>query len=183
MRDLGRLLVLGVRLVDASPVGPQPDGTWYINIGENIDDIRRVDDFTAFTDRELVKDFEANEPVTEIDRASKHPNLPIFAMGPNSSMTAGSEEAEDNNALSEKTAVTRLIEAMKNHPAVAFVLLMLPVAGGALGVANLWYSSVISEYRQKVEELSAELSKLRQELAQIRTPQTPERTGKQPHGK
>lgn len=72
VRDLGRVLVLGIRLVDTSAVGPQPNGTWYVNIGEGIDDIRRIRDFAQYIQQEIVKSFDPEEPVSEIERSNRH---------------------------------------------------------------------------------------------------------------
>jgi len=179
-QDLGRLLILGARLLDTSAVGPNADGTWYVNIGENIDDIRRVPDFKAFLQHELVKDFDPQDPVTDIERTSRQLNRPPF--WPTDNLPAVDEDGLDAAGLAgttqHKSGFTRAAEAIKNHPVVSFVLLMLPVAGGSFGLANLWYSSVISEYRQKVEELSAELAKVRQEVLDLKKEQPITRAGK-----
>lgn len=71
LADLGKVLLLGVRLVDTSPSGPQPDGTWFVNIGDNVDEIRRIPDFKIFIQQELVVKYDPTEPITEIDRANR----------------------------------------------------------------------------------------------------------------
>jgi hypothetical protein len=175
LQDLGRLLVLGVRFLDTNAVGPNADGTWFVNIGENVDDIRRIPDFKAFIQQEFVKAFDPGEPVTEIERANRQHNRPPF--WPTADLLTVDQHESDprrlDEAKSHRSGFTRLIDAMKNHPAVSFVLLMLPVAGGSFGIANLWYSSVISEYRQKIEELSVELSRMQQQILELKKEQRP----------
>jgi hypothetical protein len=53
-------------------VGPQPNGSWSVNIGDGIDDIRRIADLSAFVQRELVKRFDPTEPISDIERANRH---------------------------------------------------------------------------------------------------------------
>ncbi len=167
-QDLGRLLVLGVRVLDTSAVGSNPDGTWYVNIGENIDDIRRVTDFKVFIQEELVKTFDPEEPVTEIERSNRQIRYNRQPFWPaNTSLNGEGTQAMDVDT-GRRTPFARLVESMKNHSVVSFVLLMLPVAGGVVAIANLWYSSVISEYRQKIEELSSELAKLQKEIVDLK---------------
>lgn len=173
LQDLGCLLGLGVRILDTSAFGPNADGTWYVSIGENIEDIRRVPDFEDYLQQELVKAFDPEEPVSEIERTNRQLqqqlNQSPFWPAANAPTLDGYNS--DPRGL-EGTTVSdergnrfgRLIEAMKNHPVVSFLLLMLPVAGVSFGIANLWYSSVISGYREKIEELSVELAKVQKEM-------------------
>lgn len=169
LRDLGRLLVLGVRLLDTGASGPNQDGTWYVNIGEDVDNIRRISDFKTFLQEELVKSFDPEGPVAEIERSTRQLqfNRPPFWPGAGEPTPSSAVDPE------RKTPFARLVDALRNHPVVSFVLLMLPVAGGSFAVANLLYSSVISEYRQKMDEMSAEIAKLQREIVDLRRQQTP----------
>lgn len=106
IRDLGRVLVLGVRLVDTGVVGPQPDGTWYINMGDGIDDIRRISDLREFLQRELVKNFDPSEPVSEIERANRQfasNRLPISFHAPGSNANPNSADVQRPQSAMESS--------------------------------------------------------------------------------
>lgn len=69
--DLGRLLSLGIRFVDTSASSPSADGNWYVNIGDKIDDIRRITDFQSFIKQGVMTAFDPTEPVSDIERANR----------------------------------------------------------------------------------------------------------------
>lgn len=71
LNDLGKVLSLGVNLLRLSTSGRQTDGSWYVNISDDIEDIRRIPNFADYVTRELVKDYTSYEPVSEVDRRNK----------------------------------------------------------------------------------------------------------------
>lgn len=66
LNDLGKVLSLGVNLLCLSTSGRQPDGSWYVNISDGIEDIRRVTDFAEYVTRELIQLYNPNESVSEV---------------------------------------------------------------------------------------------------------------------
>jgi hypothetical protein len=97
LQDLGRVLVLGIRLVDTNVFGPQPNGTWSVSIGDNIDDIRRIPHIGSFVQQELIKGFDPEEPITENERMTRliHKNTPPFWPGAPSASATPEEQPEE----------------------------------------------------------------------------------------
>jgi len=71
LHDLGRLLSLGIRFVDASATSPRADGNWCVNLGDKIDDIRRITDLRSFIQQGVMTAFDSTDPVSDIERANR----------------------------------------------------------------------------------------------------------------
>ena len=69
--DLGRLLYLGLRLLDTYVGGQSEDGSWQLAIGDKVEDVRRISNVTEFVERELMKGFDPNEPTSDVERANR----------------------------------------------------------------------------------------------------------------